>query len=130
MRSRTLKLKRQIAAHHIREQRRPARAGQIADDRAKQRASPGAYDGDQRMAEKDSPQVIELLIKFYDTETGMEAERYLLQALGQSRQKTALQKLINVARADASVEMRKQAVRMLGESKDPEALKFVEELLK
>ncbi len=83
-----------------------------------------------RMAEKDSPQVIELLIKFYDTETGMEAKHYLLHALGESRQKTALQKVMNVARADASVEMRKQAVRILGESKDPEALKFVEDLLK
>ena len=54
----------------------------------------------------------------------------MLQVLGESKQKAALRKLMEVARADASVEMRKQAVRLLGESKDPEALKFVEDLLK
>ena len=37
---------------------------------------------------------------------------------------------MTIARSDPSVEQRKLAVRYLGESKDPEALKFLEELLK
>jgi HEAT repeat protein len=37
---------------------------------------------------------------------------------------------MTIAKSDQSVEMRKVAVRFLGESKDPEALKFLEELLK
>lgn len=82
-----------------------------------------------RIAEKDSPQAVEMYIKFYDSQSSLEAKRYVLQALGESRQKAALRKLMDVARTDSSVEMRKQAVRLLGESKDPEALKFVEDLL-
>jgi HEAT repeat protein len=35
-----------------------------------------------------------------------------------------------IARNDQSVDLRKLAVRLLGESKDPEALKFLEDLLK
>jgi hypothetical protein len=41
-----------------------------------------------------------------------------------------VRKLIAIARGDQSVEMRKLAVRRLGESQDPEAHKFLEELLK
>jgi len=42
----------------------------------------------------------------------------------------AVRKLMTIARSDPSVEQRKLAVRFLGDSKDPEALKFLEELLK
>ena len=35
-----------------------------------------------------------------------------------------------IARSDQSVDLRKMAVRQLGESKDPEALKFLEDLLR
>jgi len=41
-----------------------------------------------------------------------------------------VRKLMTIARNDPSVEIRKLAVRFLGESKDPEALKFLEDLLK
>jgi len=54
----------------------------------------------------------------------------LLRAFGNSKQKSAVHKLMTIARSDPSVEQRKLAVRYLGESKDPEALKFLEELLK
>jgi hypothetical protein len=35
-----------------------------------------------------------------------------------------------IARNDQSVDLRKLAVTLLGQSKDPEALKFLEDLLK
>jgi HEAT repeat protein len=54
----------------------------------------------------------------------------LLRAFGNSRQKSAVHKLMTIARSDQSVDLRKLAVRYLGESKDPEALKFLEDLLK
>jgi HEAT repeat protein len=53
-----------------------------------------------------------------------------MRAFGDSKQKSAVHKLMNIAKNDPSVELRKLAVRYLGESKDPEALKFLEELLK
>jgi hypothetical protein len=37
---------------------------------------------------------------------------------------------MDVARRDSSVELRKMAVHWLGESRDPEALRFLEDLLK
>jgi HEAT repeat protein len=54
----------------------------------------------------------------------------LIRAFGDSSQKVAVQKLIAIARDSQMVELRKMAVRMLGESRDPEALKFLEDLLK
>jgi hypothetical protein len=37
---------------------------------------------------------------------------------------------MDVARADASREMRKQAIHWLGRSRDPRALKFLQDLLR
>ena len=60
----------------------------------------------------------------------MQLKGSLLRAFGDSKQKIALQKLMSIARNDPSVELRKMAVNYLGQSKDTEALKFLEELLK
>ena len=54
----------------------------------------------------------------------------LIRAFGDSKQKVAVRKLMTIAKNDPSVELRKAAVRYLGESKDPEALKFLEDILK
>ena len=54
----------------------------------------------------------------------------LLRAFGDSQQKSAVRKLMTIARNDPSIEMRKMAVHYLGDSKDPEAMKFLEDLLK
>ena len=61
----------------------------------------------------------------------MEIKRSLLHALGESKQKAALRKLMAVARSQTEpVELRRTAVHKIGESKDPEARQFLEELLK
>ncbi|MCA1630701.1 MAG: HEAT repeat domain-containing protein [Acidobacteria bacterium] len=84
-----------------------------------------------RLAESgDSVQTVDVLSSLYDSERNMEIKVALLRGLGESGQKAALRKLMDVARRDPSVEMRKLAIRLVGESKDPEALKFLEELLK
>ena len=49
---------------------------------------------------------------------------------GQPWRKRALRKLMEIAKSDASVDVRRSAVHWLGQSKDPEALKFIEEILK
>jgi HEAT repeat protein len=66
----------------------------------------------------------------YDSEQNMQLRVLLIRAFGDSKQKSAVRKLMTIARNDQSVELRKVAVRYLGESKDPEALKFLEDLLK
>jgi HEAT repeat protein len=78
----------------------------------------------------DSPQTVQMLASLYDTEKNLEVKGSILHALSDSQQKGALQKLMEVARRDQSVELRKLAIRLIGESRDPEALKFLEELLK
>jgi HEAT repeat protein len=69
-------------------------------------------------------------VALYDTEQNQQVKMMLMRAFGGSKQKVAIRKLMTIARNDPSVEMRKVAVRFLGQSKDPEALKYLEELLK
>jgi HEAT repeat protein len=78
----------------------------------------------------DSQQTVETLVGLYDAERDAQVKASILRALGESHQKSALRKLMDVARRDASLDLRKMAIRQIGESKDPEALKFLEELLK
>ncbi|MDQ3805030.1 MAG: HEAT repeat domain-containing protein [Acidobacteriota bacterium] len=72
----------------------------------------------------------ELLISLYDAETDAELKADILRALAETKQKSGLRKLLDVARRDPDVELRKRAVSLLGESDDPEAAKFLEELLR
>jgi HEAT repeat protein len=60
----------------------------------------------------------------------VQVKAVLIRSFGDSPQKNAIRKLISIARDSTSVDLRKLAVRMLGESKDPDALKFLEDLLK
>lgn len=83
-----------------------------------------------RLGEQNDDQTIEQLTVMYDAETNTQVKGALIRAFGDSPRKIAVRKLMSIARNDASVDLRKLAVRMLGESKDPEALKFLEDLLK
>jgi HEAT repeat protein len=82
---------------------------------------------------------VDALIQIYDSEKNVEIKAAILHSLGQqaarsapepSPQKRALKKLFDVARRDSSIELRTQAVHWIGQSKDPEAIKFIEDLLK
>lgn len=80
---------------------------------------------------KDTPQTVELIVSLYDAEKTTEIKRSLLHALGGSKQKAALRKLMTIARNQSEpVELRRTAVHVIGESKDPEAQRFLEELLR
>ena len=83
-----------------------------------------------QLGEKDDEQTVSQLVSMYDSEQNQQVKMALLRAFGDSRQKSAVHKLMTIARNDPSVEFRKVAVMYLGQSKDPEALKFLEDLLK
>src|SRR5260370_28068556 len=80
--------------------------------------------------DRNKPEVTGELIGMYDAEQNVQVRAALIRAFGDSKQKAAVTKLIAIARGDSSVDLRKLAVRHLGESKDPDALKFLECLLK
>lgn len=71
-----------------------------------------------------------LLSGLYDAETDAEVKSDILRSLANTKQAGALRKLLDVARRDPDIELRKRAISLLGESDDPEAARFLEELLK
>jgi HEAT repeat protein len=73
---------------------------------------------------------VELLVGLYDAETDAELKADILRSLANTKEKGALRKLLDVARRDPDIELRKRAISLLGESDDPEAARFLEELLK
>ncbi|MCA1615616.1 MAG: tetratricopeptide repeat protein [Acidobacteria bacterium] len=80
---------------------------------------------------RDDEASVAVIVGFYDSETSADIKRTLLHALGQSKQKSALRKLMAVARNQAEpIDLRRTAISRIGESKDPEAKQFLEDLLK
>lgn len=73
---------------------------------------------------------LQALMQMYDAESDEAMKSQFLFAFSQSRSKDAVQKLIQVAKNDSSMTIRRKAVTYLGQSRDPEAVKFLEELLK
>ena len=57
-------------------------------------------------------------------------EKKAVFALSQLPKDEAVPKLIEVARSNRNAEVRRQAMFWLGQSKDPRALKFFEEVLR
>ncbi len=82
------------------------------------------------IGQRGDEQAVEYLIKTYDSEADYEIKNQIIFALSRTNQKSALRKMMLIARQDKSVELRKQAVFWLGRSDDPEAAKFLEDILK
>jgi HEAT repeat protein len=80
--------------------------------------------------DRDKERAATNLISLYDGEKDTGLRRHVLMALGQTRTKSGLRKLIQVAKSDPDVQMRRQAVLWVSESKDPEAQQFLEDLVK
>ena len=57
-------------------------------------------------------------------------KKKIIFSLGQLNKKNCLRKLMEIAKSDPSVQVRKEAVFWLGQSNDPDAQKFLEEILK
>jgi HEAT repeat protein len=71
------------------------------------------------------------LSSLYDQSKGEgEMQDQVLFVLSQRNEAAALDKLMDVAKTDASTDRRKQAIFWLGQKKDPRVLAFLRELLK
>jgi len=70
------------------------------------------------------------LIALYDGTDDQEFRRHLLFVLSQQKDPAAIDKMIDIARADPDPEIRRQAIMWLAQSKDPRAIDLLEEIIK
>jgi hypothetical protein len=66
----------------------------------------------------------------YDEQREEPFKERILNLLSQSGGKTSLEKLIAVAKGDSLPILRQRAIHLLGQSKDPEAFKLLEQIIK
>lgn len=77
-----------------------------------------------------SEQASATMTRIYDSETDEEFKVSIVRALAESKQAQATRKLIDIARNDKSDKLRLEAIYQLKDSKDPEVIRFLEELIK
>jgi hypothetical protein len=82
------------------------------------------------IAQRTGDEATGALIGLYDEQKEEETKERILYWLGQRGGKAGLQKLLAVARNDSSQSLRERAVYYLSQSKDPEAIKLLEQILK
>jgi HEAT repeat protein len=82
------------------------------------------------IAHRSGPEPADALARLYDEQKEEQTKERILYWLGQRGGKAGLQKLFTVARSDPSQILRERAVYYLGQSKDPEAIKLIEQILK
>ncbi|MBO0861631.1 MAG: tetratricopeptide repeat protein [Chloracidobacterium sp.] len=82
------------------------------------------------IAQRNDKDAADALIHLYDEQKEEEVKERILYWLGQRGGKAELQKLLAVARNDSSQNLRERAVYYLGQTKDPEAIKLLEQILK
>ncbi|HST53161.1 MAG TPA: HEAT repeat domain-containing protein [Pyrinomonadaceae bacterium] len=76
-------------------------------------------------------ETLNLLLPLYDSERDSDLKTGLLEAFGQYQDQRAYQKLEQVVQNPAEpIERRKIAISMLSRSKDPQVLKFLEDMLR
>ncbi len=115
--------------------RRSPRAGeklfQIAGGSESIELRKAAINGIVRRGNSINESAIEALLGLYDREKNEELKDQILGSLANSNDKRVVQRLINIAKdPQAPIERRKRAIGWLSRSKDPEVLKFLEDLLK
>ena len=69
------------------------------------------------------------LAQIYDRTTEVEVRRQLISVLGSLRDNGGIDKLLDIARNEKNVELRKQAVSSLSRSKDPRVLQLLTEII-
>ncbi len=73
---------------------------------------------------------VEQLVALYDRATDQEMKKQLVFVYQQRGSGPAFEKLLDIARAEKDVEIRKDALFWVARSKDPRALKLIEEIIK
>ena len=74
-------------------------------------------------------QVVETITKFYDAETDEDSKISLIRALAELKQTAATRKLLDIAKNGQSDKLCLEAIYSLRNSKDPEAIKFLQDLI-
>ena len=74
--------------------------------------------------------MIDTISGLYDGETDEQFKISIIRSFAGSKQNQAAVKLMSIARTDKSDKLRLEAIRSLSASKDPEVLKFLEDLIK
>jgi len=69
------------------------------------------------------------LTRLYDTLDEQEMREQLVFVYSQRREPQAFDKMLDIARRDPDPEIRKKAIFWIGQSKDPRATQFIQELL-
>lgn len=82
------------------------------------------------LGEIEHDRALESLATLYSAEPSEEMKEEILSALIESGKKAGVRKVIEVAKSDASIRMRRKAIELLGDSDDPEAVKFLEEVIR
>jgi HEAT repeat protein len=77
-----------------------------------------------RISERGAPMVAEL-IKFYDSEQIPDMKRTILQVLSEIKSPSVEDKLFDVAKNDPNPDLRRQAIRQLGERAGSRSLEFL-----
>jgi len=75
-------------------------------------------------------QTVDMLVGLYDAETDEEFKISIIHAFGNIKQEQASRKLLEIAKNDKSDKLKLEAIYALRTSNNPEALKFLEELIK
>jgi|GEM_PF-3126259 len=90
-----------------------------------------AFTNLQRFAEwSGNERTVEMLSQLYDGETNEQFKISIIQSLSNLKQNQASKKLLEIAKNEKSDKLKLEAIYALGTSKDPEVLKFLEELIK
>jgi len=82
------------------------------------------------LGDMNDDRALDALTQLYDSEKNEDVKDEILSELGDSQSRPALMKLMKVAKEDPSIRMRKRAISLLAESEDPEAIKFLEGIVK
>ncbi|MGI8885237.1 MAG: HEAT repeat domain-containing protein [Pyrinomonadaceae bacterium] len=78
----------------------------------------------------EGEKTIDMLARLYDSEPDEAFKISLIRAFSGAKQNQAIQKLMDIAKNDKSDKLRLEAIYSLRTSKNPEVLKFLEDLIK
>jgi HEAT repeat protein len=74
---------------------------------------------------------LDVLLSLFDSERDLETRAYIIEGVGRYEDRRATQKLMQIVRNPAEpIELRKRALSVLSRSKDPEVMRFLEEMIK
>lgn len=83
-----------------------------------------------RLSRIGGARALDTFLQLYDAESNPVIKIEILSALGFTREKRAIRKLINVARNDQSSQIKINAINALNGINDPEAIKLLQEVIK